>query len=137
MVALVAANGAAILAVNFADVPGLGAGSYAWRESYSGTTGTGTAVSATLASHDMAIFKVFTSGTTTKTAASTTAKGTSFTSKVATSTTSVGSVVAIAGLARALVSVVRLAPTRMRTIHSAYEVLSSSICSVVEYNIKI
>ena len=53
VIGLVAANGAATLSVNFADVPGLGDGSYSWTELYGGTSGTGTSVSATLAAHDM------------------------------------------------------------------------------------
>ena len=53
VIGLVAANGAATLSVNFADVPGLGSGSYSWTELYGGTSGTGTSVSATLAPHDM------------------------------------------------------------------------------------
>ncbi|KAK5108217.1 hypothetical protein LTR62_008673 [Meristemomyces frigidus] len=55
---LVASNGAQSFTVNFADVPGLGAGSFAWKEMYSGKTGTGTTVSISLASHDMAVYKV-------------------------------------------------------------------------------
>ncbi|KAH8743981.1 glycoside hydrolase superfamily [Diaporthe sp. PMI_573] len=58
VIGLVASNGAATLSVNFADIPGLGAGTYSWRELYTNATGTGTSVSATLTSHDMAIFKV-------------------------------------------------------------------------------
>jgi alpha-galactosidase len=54
----VAANGAATLSVNFSDVPGLGSGTFSWTELYSGRTGNGTSVSASLSSHDMAIFKV-------------------------------------------------------------------------------
>ncbi|MCJ1312998.1 hypothetical protein MMC25_006674 [Agyrium rufum] len=58
VIGLVAASGAATLTAKFSDVPGLGAGPFAWTELYSGTTGMGTSVSATLAVHDMAIFKV-------------------------------------------------------------------------------
>jgi alpha-galactosidase len=58
VIGLVASNGAATLSVNFADVPGLGAGTYSWKECYTNATGIGTSVSATLAAHDMAIFKV-------------------------------------------------------------------------------
>ncbi|KAN0112209.1 glycoside hydrolase family 27 protein [Hyaloscypha variabilis] len=58
VIGLVASNGAATLSVNFSDVPGLGAGPYPWKECYTNATGTGTSVSATLAAHDMAIFKV-------------------------------------------------------------------------------
>jgi hypothetical protein len=53
------------LSVNFSDVPGLGSGSFSWTEFYSGRTGSGTSVSATLGSHDIAVFKVIKSGTTT------------------------------------------------------------------------
>ena len=58
VVGLVAADGAETLAVNFSDVPGLGAGSFAWTELYSGRNGTGTSVSQSLSTHDMAVFKV-------------------------------------------------------------------------------
>jgi alpha-galactosidase len=61
VIGLTAANGAATLSVNFKDVPGLGSGSYSWKELYSGQTGTGTSVSFNLASHDMAVVKVKTS----------------------------------------------------------------------------
>ncbi|KAF3917618.1 Alpha-galactosidase [Arthrobotrys entomopaga] len=71
VIGLVAANGAATLSASFADVPGLGAGTYSWTELYTGATGSGTGVSATLTSHDMAIFRVKGNGkpgtTTTKT----------------------------------------------------------------------
>lgn len=78
VIGLVASNGAATLSVNFADVPNLGSGTYSWKECYSGTTGTGSSVSATLGSHDMAIYHVYKSGgvpsttTTTTTAPATT-----------------------------------------------------------------
>ncbi|KAK3318968.1 alpha-galactosidase [Apodospora peruviana] len=55
---LVTANGATTLSVNFADVPGLGAGTFSWTELFSGKTGSGTSVSASLSSHDMAMYKV-------------------------------------------------------------------------------
>ncbi|KAE9376501.1 glycoside hydrolase family 27 protein [Stipitochalara longipes BDJ] len=58
VIGLVASSGASTLSVNFADVPGLGAGTYSWKECYTNATGTGTSVSATLGAHDMAIFKV-------------------------------------------------------------------------------
>lgn len=48
-----AANGAATLSVDFTDVPGLGSGPYSWKELYTGKTGYGTSVSATLVTHDM------------------------------------------------------------------------------------
>lgn len=56
VVALVAVSGAETLSVNLADVPGLGSGSYSWKELWTGTTGTGTSVSATLAEHDIVCF---------------------------------------------------------------------------------
>jgi hypothetical protein len=58
VIGLVASQGAATLTANFADVPGLGSGTYSWVEYYSGKTGTGTSVSAQLGSHDMAVYKV-------------------------------------------------------------------------------
>lgn len=58
VIGLVAADGAATLSVNFADVPGLGSGTYSWTELYSGRTGVGKSVSAKLETHDMAVFKV-------------------------------------------------------------------------------
>jgi alpha-galactosidase len=60
VIGLVAVNGAATLSVNLSDVPGLGPGSWKWTEVYSGTSGTGASVSATLGSHDMAVYKVTT-----------------------------------------------------------------------------
>ena len=58
VIGLVAASGAATLSVNFKDVPGLGSGDYSWKELYTGKTGTGTSVSFSLASHDIAVVKV-------------------------------------------------------------------------------
>lgn len=58
VVGLVAADRAETLTVNFSDVPGLGAGSFAWTELYSGRNGTGTSVSQRLDTHDMAVFRV-------------------------------------------------------------------------------
>jgi alpha-galactosidase len=58
VIGLVASNGAATLTANFADVPGLGSGSWKWTEVFTGTSGTGTFVSAQLASHDMRVYKV-------------------------------------------------------------------------------
>jgi len=55
---LVASNGAGTLSVNFADVPGLGAGNFNWVEYYSGKSGTGSSVSVSLGDHDMAVYKV-------------------------------------------------------------------------------
>jgi hypothetical protein len=74
---------AALLSLNFSDVPGLGAGTYSWKECYTGATGTGTPVSATLVAHDMAIFKVSKSGSS----VSTTSKSTSTSSIKSTSST--------------------------------------------------
>ena len=58
VVALVAANNAATLTVNFRDVPGLGNGTFPWKELYTGKTGSGTNASFSLAKHDIAILKV-------------------------------------------------------------------------------
>lgn len=62
VVALVAPNGAQTLSVNFADVPGLGSGTWSWTELLSGKTGSGASVSASLSSHDVAVYKVTKSG---------------------------------------------------------------------------
>lgn len=62
--------------MNFSDVPGLGSGSFSWTELYSGRTGSGTSVSATLGSHDIAVFKVIKSGTTTTAGPQTTTRTT-------------------------------------------------------------
>jgi len=59
VIGLVASNGAATLSVNFSDVPSLGSGTYSWKEAYSGKTGSGASVSATLTNHDMAVFRVY------------------------------------------------------------------------------
>lgn len=58
VVGLVAPDGAQTLSVNFADVSGLGSGTFFWTELYSGLTGSGTSVSASLGAHDIAVFKV-------------------------------------------------------------------------------
>lgn len=50
------------MTVNFNDVPGLGNGTFAWTELYSGRNGTGTSVSQKLDTHDMAVFKVTRTG---------------------------------------------------------------------------
>lgn len=62
VVALVAPNSAQTLSVNFADVPGLGSGTWSWKELLSGKTGSGASVSASLSSHDVAVYKVTKSG---------------------------------------------------------------------------
>ena len=87
VVALVAPNGAQTLSVNFADVPGLGSGTWSWTELLSGKKGSGASVSASLSSHDVAVYKVTKSGgssggsstlvtTTSSRAASSTSKAT-------------------------------------------------------------
>lgn len=58
VIGLVAASGAATLSVNFKDVPGLSSNSYSWKELYSGKTGSGTNISFSLGSHDIAVVKV-------------------------------------------------------------------------------
>ncbi|EHL03276.1 putative Alpha-galactosidase [Glarea lozoyensis 74030] len=58
VVALVAPSGAQTLSVKFADVPGLGSGTFAWTELLSGKTGSGESVSASLGAHDVAVYKV-------------------------------------------------------------------------------
>ncbi|KAI8633669.1 glycoside hydrolase family 27 protein [Xylariaceae sp. FL1651] len=58
VIGLVAPDGAETVSVNFSDVPGLGSGTFKWTELFSGNTGTGTSVSANLAQHDMAAYKV-------------------------------------------------------------------------------
>ncbi len=62
VIGLVAADGATNFSVNFADVPGLGSGTWSWTELYSQTTGTGNNVSINLGSHDMAVYKVVSGG---------------------------------------------------------------------------
>jgi len=58
VIGLVAASGAQTLSVNFKDVPGLGSGTYSWTELWTGKSGSGTSVSFSLGSHDMAVVKV-------------------------------------------------------------------------------
>ncbi|KAF2682609.1 glycoside hydrolase family 27 protein [Lentithecium fluviatile CBS 122367] len=58
VVGIVASEGAANLSVSFADVPGLGSGSWEWSEAFTGATGEGTGVSADLPAHDMRVYKV-------------------------------------------------------------------------------
>jgi alpha-galactosidase len=55
---LVTSTGAATLSDNFSDILGHGVGTYSWKECYTNATGTGTSASATLAAHEMAIFKI-------------------------------------------------------------------------------
>ncbi|RYP40343.1 hypothetical protein DL767_001755 [Monosporascus sp. MG133] len=63
VIGLVAASGPQTLSVNFRDVPGLGSGTYSWTELWTGKTGSGSSVSFSLASHDMAVVKVLTKST--------------------------------------------------------------------------
>lgn len=72
VIGLIASNGAATLSVNFKDVPGLGSGSYSWKEMYSGRTGTGTSVSFSLGNHDMAVVLVTASDSSSPTTTSAT-----------------------------------------------------------------
>jgi alpha-galactosidase len=58
VVGIVASEGAATLSFNFADVPGLGSGNWKWTEVFTGATGSGTSISAQLASHDMRVYKI-------------------------------------------------------------------------------
>ncbi|KAK3945714.1 glycoside hydrolase superfamily [Diplogelasinospora grovesii] len=59
VIGLVAANVSQTLSVSFSDVPGLGAGTFNWVEYYyTGRSGSGTSVSFSLGSHDMAVVKV-------------------------------------------------------------------------------
>jgi len=58
VVGIVAANGALNYNVALSSVPGLGSGTWSWTEFYSGKTGSGTSLTGSLASHDMAVYKV-------------------------------------------------------------------------------
>ncbi|KAJ3042207.1 hypothetical protein HDV00_007917 [Rhizophlyctis rosea] len=99
VIGLVAADGATTLAVNFKDVPGLGTGTYSWKELYTGVTGTGTSVSFSLSTHDMALIKVTTSSTTnpTPTTTITTTQTSTGSSTTRTSTTGGSSCAAMWG----------------------------------------
>lgn len=72
VIGLIASNGAATLSVTFKDVPGLGSGSYSWKEMYSGRTGTSTSVSFSLGNHDMAVVLVTAGDSTSPTTTSAT-----------------------------------------------------------------
>ena len=92
VIGLVATSGAETLTVNFSDVPGLGAGTYSWKEAYTGATGSGTSVSATLVEHDMAVFKVSKSGNVkSSTSTSSTSTISSAVTSTKTTTTTTGS----------------------------------------------
>lgn len=58
VVGLVSPGRAQTLAVDFKDVPGLGSGNWRWTEMFTGRSGTGTSVSISLATDDIAVFKV-------------------------------------------------------------------------------
>jgi alpha-galactosidase len=58
VVAFTGATRGGTFSVKFADVPGLKAGSYNWKELYSGRHGRGESISYTVAKDDIAIFKV-------------------------------------------------------------------------------
>ncbi|ORY18419.1 glycoside hydrolase superfamily [Clohesyomyces aquaticus] len=59
VIGVVAADGAATLSFNFGDVPGLDATkTYNWTEAWTGTTGSGKAVSTNLGSHDMRVYRL-------------------------------------------------------------------------------
>jgi alpha-galactosidase len=62
VIGLVSAGSAQTLSVNFKDVPGLGSGTYSWVEYFSGRSGSGTSVSFSLATDDIAVVKVTKTG---------------------------------------------------------------------------
>jgi len=64
VVGLCAGTAAGTYSVNFKDVPGLGNGTYAWKEMYTGQSGSGTSVSFDISLHDMRVVKVTTSAGT-------------------------------------------------------------------------
>ncbi|KAL2211310.1 glycoside hydrolase [Sarocladium strictum] len=57
-VGLTSVGSASTISVNFADVPGLGEGTFEWEEMYSGQTGSGDSASFGLGQDDMAVLKV-------------------------------------------------------------------------------
>jgi alpha-galactosidase len=61
VVGLVNSNDATTITVNFADVPGLGEGTWTWAEFYTGASGSSSSASIALDTHDMAVIKVSTS----------------------------------------------------------------------------
>lgn len=60
VVAFAASSGGGTFSVSFADVPNLGAGSYKWKELYSGEEGSGELVTFVVEQDSIAIFKVTT-----------------------------------------------------------------------------
>lgn len=88
VVAIVAVSNAGSYTVKFSDVPGLGSGSYNWREAYTGSTGSGTSVTVTLVLHDIAIFKVTTGNGNPTTTTTFNSKTTTTTSTMKSSTLS-------------------------------------------------
>jgi alpha-galactosidase len=60
VIGLCAGTSAGRYTVQFKDVPGLGQGTYSWKEMYTGQTGTGSSVSFDISLHDMRVIKVTT-----------------------------------------------------------------------------
>ncbi|MBE3041441.1 hypothetical protein IMZ48_02435 [Candidatus Bathyarchaeota archaeon] len=58
VVAFSGAGAGGTFSVDFADVPGLEAGSYNWKELHSGEEGSGESISFDVALDDLAVFKV-------------------------------------------------------------------------------
>lgn len=58
VLAFAAATAGGKFEVDFTDVPGLEAGSYNWKEVYSGEEGSGESISFAVALNDIAVFKV-------------------------------------------------------------------------------
>lgn len=58
VLAFAAATEGGTFSVDFADVPGLEAGSYSWKEAYSGEEGSGESISFDVEDDDIAVFKV-------------------------------------------------------------------------------
>jgi len=58
VIGLCAGISAGTYSVSFKDVPGLGSGSYSWKEMYTGQTSTGESISFDIPLHDMRVIKV-------------------------------------------------------------------------------
>lgn len=58
VLAFAAATAGGMFEVDFGNVPGLEAGSYSWKEAYSGEEGSGERISFEVATNDIAVFKV-------------------------------------------------------------------------------